>query len=90
MPNGINGLLNIANPRLLSNVYKSLNIVRQILPLYREVKPALKKIPEILYRINSFKNSNINYSYLDNDNKELEKSENLIEKKSINNPAFFQ
>lgn len=90
MPNGINNLMRVANPRLLSNIYKSLNIVRQILPIYREVKPALKKIPDILYRINSFKNSNINYSYLNNDKKVLDKAENTIEKKNINNPVFFQ
>ena len=90
MPNGINTLLNIANPRLLGNIYKSLNIVRQILPIYKEVKPALKKIPDILYRINSFKNSNSNYSYIKSDNKVLNKPENTIKNKNRNNPVFFQ
>lgn len=66
--------------RIISGLSKTLNVARQLIPLYNQVKPIINNSSKILEGINNF---NLHKPIAKTENKEV-----LIN--NSNNPTFFQ
>lgn len=72
--------------RILGSLSKTVGIVRQFAPIYKDIKPLLKKAPILFEKINSLRNTTYNiknYDYQDITNKTEENN-------NANGPTFFQ
>ncbi len=72
--------------KVLSGLSKSINIAKEVIPLYESVKPMIrgaKNLPKIL--------NTLNKSYKENEtNKKYSTIKTTIESSLINNPTFFK
>lgn len=82
--------------KILFGLSRSLQIAKNIVPIYEQVSPLIKKVPSVMNKISTFRNQiyNINTSSLSNSS-----NNNIIntQKKSIKadnsnifGPTFFQ
>lgn len=75
--------------RVLGSVSRTLGVLRQFAPLYRDIKPILKKAPVVLERINNFRMASRNI----NNGISNTVTSNAIEespKLKHSGPVFFQ
>lgn len=77
--------------RILGGISKSLGIAREIMPIYKEIKPLIQKFPQLLDRVNSIKN----YTVSENDSvlhkiTNLDANPSILSNSNKNNPSFFQ
>ena len=75
--------------RIISGISKSLNVVNQLIPLYREVKPVIGNAKTILGTIKELGTSSKEKKSFINKPKIKEKDISLSENISNNNPVFF-
>ena len=54
MNSGPGGALSLM--RILGSLSRSISIIRQITPIYKDLQPLIKKTPEIFKRISNFRN----------------------------------
>lgn len=79
--------------KVISGISKSLNVVNQLIPLYREVKPVIGNAKTILSTLKELGNT----PKKSEPEKQIKKIDNLLQKKddsfsqiiSNNNPVFF-
>ena len=72
--------------KVLSGLSKSINIAKEVIPLYERVKPKIrgaKNIPKILNTLNKGSKEN-------ETNKKFSTIKTTIESSLINNPTFFK
>lgn len=72
--------------KLLSGLSKSINIAKEVIPLYESVKPMIrgaKNLPKILNTLNKSSKEN-------ETNKKYSTIKTTIESSLINNPTFFK
>lgn len=72
--------------KVLSGLSKSINIAKEVIPLYESVKPMIrgaKNLPKILNTLNKGSKEN-------ETNKEYSTIKTTIESSLINNPTFFK
>lgn len=72
--------------KVLSGLSKSINIVKEVIPLYESVKPMIrgaKNLPKILNTLNKSSKEN-------ETNKKYSTIKTTIESSLINNPTFFK
>lgn len=85
---GIGGQGGLSLLRILGSLSKTVGIVRQIAPIYNDIKPLLAKAPLLFERINSIRNAAYTIknlpTYMQNDNAKP----NII--KGSSGPVFFQ
>jgi len=92
--NGLGGGLSFM--RILGSISKTLGIVRQVAPLYQNVKPLLSKAPQFLARINSLRGmaqtsrSNLALPVKNVTNSNLKELEHTVTYQSDGGPVFFQ
>ena len=76
---------NLSLAKIISGLSKALNLARQALPLYKEIKPVLEKSTNLLANLNNSNtkksNTSINSDTKKNETKEISSS---------SNPKFFQ
>ena len=69
--------------RILSGLSKTLNVVNQVIPMYKKAKPTIENAKNL---INTFKN--INITDKNEEKKKIIKKEPVISS-SVNKPQFF-
>ena len=72
--------------KVLSGLSKSINIAKEVIPLYESVKPMIrgaKNLPKILNTLNKSSKEN-------ETNKKYSTIKTTIESSLINNPTFFK
>lgn len=72
--------------KVLSGLSKSINIAKEVIPLYESVKPMIrgaKNLPKILNTLNKSSKEN-------ETNKKYSTIKTTIESNLINNPTFFK
>ena len=72
--------------KVLSGLSKSINIAKEVIPLYESVKPMIrgaKNLPKILNTLNKASKEN-------ETNKKYSTIKTTIESSLINNPTFFK
>lgn len=72
--------------KVLSGLSKSINIAKEVIPLYESVKPMIrgaKNLPKILNTLNKGSKEN-------ETNKKYSTTKTTIESSLINNPTFFK
>ena len=72
--------------KVLSGLSKSINIAKEVIPLYESVKPTIrgaKNLPKILNTLNKGSKEN-------ETNKKYSTIKTTIESSLINNPTFFK
>lgn len=72
--------------KVLSGLSKSINIAKEVIPLYESVKPMIrgaKNLPKILNTLNKCSKEN-------ETNKKYSTIKTTIESSLINNPTFFK
>lgn len=72
--------------KVLSGLSKSINIAKEVIPLYESVKPMIrgaKNLPKILNTLNKSSKEN-------ETNKKFSTIKTTIESSLINNPTFFK
>lgn len=72
--------------KILSGLSKSINIAKEVIPLYESVKPMIrgaKNLPKILNTLNKSSKEN-------ETNKKYSTIKTTIESSLINNPTFFK
>ncbi len=86
-----NGTSGLSLMRILGSLSKTMGIVKQFAPLYKEVKPLLSKAPAFFQRLNSIRNSAYNMRELGTAmSKNFDDSSNQKPEVSSNSPIFFQ
>lgn len=77
--------------RVLSGISKTLNIAREIIPIYEQTKPMIqnaKKTFLLLKEVKPSSNKSINTSKTNQNN--YNKKTTTVSNSSINNPSFFK
>lgn len=81
--------------KVISGISKSLNVVNQLIPIYKEVKPVIGNAKTILSTLKEFGNTNIKSAQktIINKNEIIKKDiplkENISNISTNNNPVFF-
>lgn len=82
---GINAANGLSLVRILGSLSRTVGIIRQLTPIYKEIKPVLQKAPILFEKINSLRNISLNNQPI------INKNDNQYEKKLIKDgPVFFQ
>lgn len=74
---------NLSLLKILNGLSSSINIAKKILPIYNDIKPLAKSIPNIINKIKNINISNISSNTLTN---QIKSSENT----NKSGPVFFQ
>ncbi len=86
-------LYNISNSlsivKILTGISKSLGIVKELVPIYNEISPLVKKLPKFYQIINNKNNSMFVKNPIKNNQYNSQPIEK-IEKNTKNGPTFFQ
>lgn len=77
--------------KVISGISKSLNVVNQLIPLYREVKPVINNVKTVLGTMKEVSNANTNKDIKNHitETKIIKKDISTIGNISNNNPVFF-
>jgi len=83
-PSSQNGLSLV---KVLSGISKSLNIAKEIIPIYEQAKPLMQNVSKIFNTTKNTKSKvqNANYKEVSTNKKTTTQSNSLI-----NNPSFFK
>ncbi len=83
----LTNLLNI--PRIINSLNNTLNIAKQIIPIYKEAKPMVNNIRDSFNKFKNYTNNNV-IEHAHENIKEVKKKINTIKSVNSNNPQFFQ
>ncbi len=87
--NGVGGGLSLM--RLLGTLSRTIGMVRQITPIYKDMKPLFSKVPLFLEKLNNIRNVNYNIKNYSLNNIVNDDSNSFTTSdKSASNPTFFQ
>lgn len=94
--NGLNALAGgggLSLVRILGTLSRTIGVVRQISPIYKDIKPLLSKAPLFFERLNNMRNAAVNLKNL-SDTPLIQNTTNSEKNlpKTVNNsgPIFFQ
>lgn len=73
--------------RVLGSVSKTINIIKQITPIYKDIKPLIEKAPLLFKRLNTVREAT--YTIKQNLSVPLLESD-IDQKKNTNGPVFFR
>lgn len=86
-----NGTSGLSLVRILGSLSRTMGVVKQIAPIYKEVKPLLSKAPLFFQKLNSLRNVTYN---MQNTGLEMAKnfniSNNQTDDYTSSGPVFFQ
>lgn len=87
-PSSFNGL---SLGRIIGGISKTLNIVNQALPLYKEIRPIINNASGILTIFREFNKPDVNTAWQEKNSTEKSTIEaKVVKNSSLNTPTFFQ
>ena len=83
----ITTILNI--PRIINSLNNTLNVAKQIIPIYKEAKPMVNNIRESFNKLKKYTSNNV-IEHAHENTKEVKEKINTLPSVNSNKPIFFQ
>ena len=76
-------------PRIINSLNNTLNVAKQIIPIYKEAKPMVNNIRTTFNKLKNITNNNV-IEHAHENAKDIKEKINTIKSVNSNNPVFFQ
>ena len=86
---GLSNLFNI--PRIVISLNRTLNVAKQIIPIYKEAKPMIGNLRNAFNKVKNYtNNTNKIIEHAHENVKPIKEKINTLKNVNSNNPTFFQ